>query len=114
MNQALRDALRTQAECRQAWNALTEESTTEQETEARTALEAADQLVLEALDAMDAPDDTTLELRDRVSLGRYLDGIANERTLDGAEAELRQEVGLTVRSAGSGLSSSTTGGASYN
>lgn len=94
MNQSLRDALRTQAECRQAWNALTEQSTTEQETEARTALQAADQLVLEALDAMDAPDDTTLELRDRVSLGRYLDGIANERTLDGAEAELRQEVGL--------------------
>ncbi|MDD9990376.1 MAG: phage major capsid protein [Rhodospirillales bacterium] len=92
MNETIRAALRAQAEARAAWNALPEDAEDAQRTEARAALEAADQAVIEALDsAATAPP----ELRDRISLGRYLEAIAGQTVPDGAEAELRQELNLS-------------------
>lgn len=94
MNRAMREALRRQAECRQAWNALDENADDAAVTEARNALEAADQAVLEALDALDHDDGAPAELRDRISLARYMDAVVHEREADGAEAELRAELRL--------------------
>jgi len=95
MNQALREALRKQAECRQAWNALADDAEESATTEARNALEAADQAVIEALDKLEQEGTGgPTELRDRISLARYMDGIVQERVADGAEAELRTELKL--------------------
>ena len=94
MNETIRAALRAQAEARAAWNALPEDVEEAKRMECRAALEAADQAVIEALDATaTAP----AELRDRISLGRYMHGIATESVLDGAEGELRQELNLSDR-----------------
>lgn len=94
MNPELLAALRTQAECRQAWNALAEDAAADEIRAAREALEAADQAVIEALETAESSEGAPAELRDRVSLGRYMDGIVHERVADGAEAELRQELRL--------------------
>ena len=51
MNEELRAALREQAEARQAYNGLAEDATEQRQTEARERLTAADQAVIEALDA---------------------------------------------------------------
>lgn len=91
MNEELRAALLAQAEARAAWNALADDATEEDRNSARAALEAADQAVTERLQAgATAP----AELRDRISLGRYLAAIAAESVADGVEAELRQELNL--------------------
>jgi len=89
MNEELRAALRAQAEARAAWNALADDASDEDRAAARTTLENADKAVIEALDtAASAP----AELRDRISLGRYLTAYANQRVLEGPEAELNQEL----------------------
>jgi len=94
MNEELRAALREQTEARQAHNALRDDA---QEPEVRAAearIAAADQAVVEALETSTTPAEPH-ELRDRISLGRYLAALAEDRVVDGAEAELRTELGLS-------------------
>lgn len=75
-----------------AYNALPQDAAEATVTEARGAVTEADQAVAEAFDAgATAP----AELRDRISLGRYLHAFAHEGQVDGAEAELRAELGLS-------------------
>lgn len=95
MKETLRNALREQAEARQAFNVLGEDAAEAniQAAEARAA--AADQAVIEALAEEDGTGDAPAELRDRISLGRYLHAFAEDRVVDGAEAELRQELNLS-------------------
>ena len=93
MNEELRNALLAQVEARQAVNALADDADEVEVRAARDALADADQAVAELLSA--TPAAAPEELRDRISLGRYLGGIAEQRTLDGAEGELRQELGLS-------------------
>ena len=93
MTPELRAALLAQVEARQALNNLEDDATTETRAAAVAALNAADQKVAELLSA--TPAQAPEELRDRISLGRYLAGIAAEQTLDGAEAELRAELKLS-------------------
>ena len=93
MNEELRQALRAQVEARQALNALAEDASDEDRSAAVSALQEADQKVIEVLDA--GPSEAPAELRDRISLGRYLQGIAREAVPDGAERELRQELKLS-------------------
>jgi len=89
----MRAGLLAQVEARQALNALADDCTAEERAGAVDALNAADQAVAELLSA--EPTEAPPELRDRISLGRYLSGIARQRTLDGAEGELRAELGLS-------------------
>ncbi|MDE0032113.1 MAG: phage major capsid protein [Deltaproteobacteria bacterium] len=93
MNPELRAALLAQVEARQALNALADDCTPEDRAAAVTALNDADQAVAEllALPEQTAP----AELRDRISLARYLVGCAEQRSLDGAEGELRAELKLS-------------------
>lgn len=91
MKPELRAAFLAQMEARQSYNALSDDADEKDVTEARAAVEEADQALAELLDTANEP---ASELRDRISLGRYLEGIVEERQLDGAEAELRQELGL--------------------
>jgi len=93
MNPELRAALLAQVEARQALNALADDAPAEERTAAVAALNAADQAVAELLSA--EPAEAPAELRDRVSLARYLQGIAEQRAMDGAEQELRAELGLS-------------------
>ena len=93
MNPELRAALLAQVEARQALNALADDCTPADRAAAVTALNDADQKVAEllALPEQTAPP----ELRDRISLARYLVGCAEQRNLDGAEGELRAELKLS-------------------
>jgi len=95
MSETLRAALERQIEARQALNALADDASTEDREAAIAALNAADQAVVEALAAEGEGSTAPAELRDRISLGRYLVGIAEQRVLDGAEGELRQELNLS-------------------
>ena len=95
MNAELRAALLAQVEARQALNALADDASDDDRAAAVTTLNAADQAVAELLAANPDPDPAPAELRDRVSLGRYMLGIARQSTLDGAEAELRAELNLS-------------------
>lgn len=92
MNEELRLALLEQAEARAAYNAVAEDDA-DGLAEARSRLDEADAAVIGLLQEEHA--EAPAELRDRISLGRYLMGIAEQRTLDGAEQELRQELGLS-------------------
>ncbi len=93
MSPELRAALQAQIEARQALNALAEDASAEERAALVATLQEADQKVLEALEA--EPAEAPAELRDRISLGRYLNGIASQQLLDGAEGELRSELGLS-------------------
>ena len=93
MNPELRAALLAQVEARQALNALAEDATPEDRSPALAKLNEADQKVAELLSA--EPSTAPAELRDRISLGRYLHAIARDAVPDGAEAELRQELHLS-------------------
>lgn len=93
MQTELRAKMTAQIEARQALNGLPDDATPEDRAAAVAALEAADQAVLEAL--ADVPTEAPAELRDRIRLSRYLGGIVEQRQLDGAEAELRQELNLS-------------------
>lgn len=93
MTPELRAALQKQIEARQALNALADEAPAEERAAAVTALNDADQAVVELLAA--EPAEAPAELRDRISLGRYLHGIAEQRAVDGAEGELRTELRLS-------------------
>lgn len=92
MNPKLLAALREQTEARQAYNALTEEAAEADVAAADARVAAADQAIIEALEL---PANAPPELRDRISLGRYLHAFAEDRIADGAEAELRQELKLS-------------------
>jgi len=92
LNEELRLALLEQAEARAAYNAVAEDDA-DGLAEARSRLDEADAAVIGLLQEEHA--EAPAELRDRISLGRYLMGIAEQRTLDGAEQELRQELGLS-------------------
>jgi len=95
MNENLRKAMKHEAECRAKLNELLSTDKKDvDEAEYRAASEAlakASQALIEAIDA-DAAAPT--ELRDRISLARYMQGIADESVPDGAERELRQELKL--------------------
>lgn len=93
MTPELRAALLAQVEARQALNALAQDATPEDRAAAVAKLNEADQKVAEILSA--TPTEAPTELRDRISLGRYLHAIARDAVPDGAEAELRQELHLS-------------------
>ena len=94
MNKELRAALLAQVETRQKLNALADDAPAEERAAAVAALNEADQAVAELL-AKDEPSEAPPELRDQISLGRYMRGIAEERALDGPEGELRAELKLS-------------------
>lgn len=91
MNEDLRSAFRNQVEARQAFNALGEDATEAQVNEARHKLYEADKKILELLEK---PATAPAELRSEIRLSRYVGAIAEERALDGVEAELNQELKL--------------------
>ena len=93
MNPELLSALKEQAEARAAYNSMAEDAAEKDVTDAADRVKAADQAVVEACDrGATAP----AELRDRISLGRYLTAVATEKPItDGAEAELRAELNLS-------------------
>ncbi|MYJ74460.1 MAG: phage major capsid protein [Gammaproteobacteria bacterium] len=92
MNPELRAAMLAQVEARQAFNGLPDDASDDDVSEARQALEDADQALAELLEgATSAPS----ELRDRISLARYLSAIVEERAVDGAEQELRTELRIS-------------------
>jgi len=93
MNKELRAALLAQVEARQALNGLAEDCSAEERTAAIAKLNDADQAVADLL--AKEPSHAPAELRDRISLGRYIAGCASETVLDGAEGELRQELKLS-------------------
>ena len=93
MHPDLKAALEAQIEARQALNGLKEDATDEERAAAIKTLNDADQKVLEVLQA--GPSNAPAELRDRISMGRYLTAIAEERAHDGAEAELNKELRLS-------------------
>ena len=95
MKEKLRKALREQAEARQAFNALGDHAAEADVAAAEARAAAADQAVIEALAEDEGSGDGPAELRDRISLGRYLHAFAEDRVADGAEAEMRQELGLS-------------------
>lgn len=92
MDKELRAAMLAQVEARRAYNALPEDAKDTDVAEARTKLEDADQDVADLL--AKEPATAPRELRDKVSLARYLQAIADESLADGAEAELRKELKL--------------------
>ena len=93
MNKELREALIRQTESRQKLNNLAEDATEETRAAAVKELDAADQAILEHLSK--EPTHAPAELRDKISLGRYINAIAGDRVADGAEQELRQELKLS-------------------
>jgi len=95
MNEELRAALLAQVEARQALNALADDASTEDRQAAVGKLNDADQKVAELLSA--TPAAAPAELRDRISLVRYLQAAAEERVADGVEGELRAELKLGER-----------------
>ena len=94
MNEELREALIAQIEARQALNAI-EDTESDAFTEARQALADADTAVADILGDYEEVTEERAELVDRVQLGRYLQAIAAQSECDGAERELRQELGLS-------------------
>ncbi|MDE0001743.1 MAG: phage major capsid protein [Rhodospirillaceae bacterium] len=92
MKPELRKALREQTEARIAYNGLADDAKPEDVTAAEQRLKDADQAVIEAFDKETT---TPVELRDRISLARYLQAVADEKPLDGAEGELRTELKLS-------------------
>ena len=94
MNKELRAALLAQVETRQKLNALAVDAPAEERAAAVAAFNDAEQAVAELL-AKDEPSEAPPELRDQISLGRYMRGIAEERALDGPEGELRAELKLS-------------------
>ncbi len=92
MDREIRAALLAQTEARQAHNALPEDAPEADVTAARAKVAEADQAVTELLakEESSAP----AELRDRISLARYMVGIVKQRQLDGAEAELNKELNI--------------------
>lgn len=93
MTPEIRAALVAQVEARQALNALPDDTEDEKRAAAVAELNKADQSLVELLGK--EPAEAPVELRDRISLGRYLQGIAKQSTLDGAEGELRAELKLS-------------------
>ena len=93
MKKEIREALMKQIEARQAVNGLADDAKPEERQAAVKALTDADQAVLDIL--AKEPTTAPAELRDKIRLGRYLAAIAAERTIDGPEAELRQELKLS-------------------
>jgi len=91
MKPEIRDALKSFAETRQAFNALAEDAPESDVTERRKAVEAADQVLI---DALAKATETPAELRSKIRVGRYLGFLANQKELDGAEAEFNKEIGM--------------------
>ena len=95
MHPSVHKALREQTEARQAYQSLADDAAETDIASAETRITEADKAVLEALDKAEEAEATApVELRDRISLGRYMNGIVEETLLDGAERELRQELKL--------------------
>lgn len=95
MNPEILAAMRQQIECRRALNNLPEDASEESRQDAIRALDAADVRLATLLESVPDPQPAPAELRDRISLGRYMHAIAEDRQADGAEGELRQELGLS-------------------
>ena len=93
MHPELRMAFSAQLEARQAYNALAPDADEAAVNTAQAALAAADKALMEALEA---EEQTTapVELRDRISLGRYMNSVVADRVIDGAEGELNKELRL--------------------
>lgn len=94
MNKKIYEAMKAELEARMAVNTLDHDAPEEERNALIAKANEAQQALAEALAAgqtVEAPP----ELRDRISLVRYLEAAANETTLDGAEAELRKELRLS-------------------
>lgn len=94
MKDALKKAFKAQIEARTAFNKLAEDASEDDVNKAEKRLKEADDKLIEIMDEPDTQE-VPNELRDRVSLAKYLVAIAGQAVADGAEAELRQEVGLS-------------------
>lgn len=94
MNEELRRAMQAQIEARTALNALAEDASEEDRTAAQRALTEADQAVLTALEDATDPEPVPRELAQRVELRNYFNPYLNGRSVEGAEAELNQGLGL--------------------
>ena len=95
MTKELRAAFEAQIEARTALNKLADNASDEDRSSCVQRLESADQKLAEILaKEPEGGGKAPVELRDKISLGRYLTAAASERKLDGAEAELRAELKL--------------------
>ena len=95
MNKEIRDKMLEQIEARQAINKLAANCKPEDRSRAIDRLDKIDQQLAELLAKQPDEKPTPIELRSRVKLGKYLHGVVQERVLDGAEGELRQELNLS-------------------
>lgn len=97
MNPEIRALFMAQIEARRALNELADDATAETRQAAIDALAKADGDLHDALEALDENQEQRelAPLADRVMLSRYLLGALEQRALDGAEGELRQELGLS-------------------
>ena len=95
MDNETRAALTAQVEARTAYNALAADAAESAVNAAQAALAAADKALLEALEKASEQTVAPAELRDRISLGRYMNHIVADRAIDGAESELNKELKLS-------------------
>lgn len=96
MHKSIAEAMKEQIEARHALLALDPERPKEEFQAAETRMLQADKDVVAAFEkASDETDKRAEEWRDKVSLARYLGAIKEQKTVDGAEAELRTELGLS-------------------
>ena len=94
MNPELRTAFTAQLEARQAYNALPSDAAEAAVNAAQAALAAADKALMEALEKAEEQTTAPVELRARISLGRYMNSVVADRVIDGAEGELNKELRL--------------------
>lgn len=96
MNEALRNAMVLERRAQAAFQDA-DPSNAEDYTEKRSAFEAARDKVVKLLeDGAANQTDPPQELADRVEVRRYLQAYAEQRSVDGAEAELNQELKLNA------------------
>ena len=97
MKDKLRLAFKEQMEARAAFNAVADDAPKEELEKVELRLADADKSLVALLEEPDDVQVAPVELRDRISLARYLHAITEERIIDGAEAELRSELKISDR-----------------
>ena len=95
MNKELRTAMLEQIEARQALNKLPQDTAPEERSAALGKLNDLDQKVADLLAKDEAPAQAPQELRSQIKLAKYLHAFAQDKAVDGVEAELRQELNLS-------------------
>ena len=95
MNKELRTAMLEQIEARQALNKLPDDAAVEDRTAALGKLNDIDQKVADLLAKDEEKAQAPMELRSQIKLAKYLHAFAQDKSVDGVEAELRQELNLS-------------------